>query len=60
MLAEVGKEQTKAKFRGPFEPDQVSTEPAAFASRAFPVVQQDKIRSADDWQKVRTQQHKSS
>ncbi|CAE7900095.1 unnamed protein product, partial [Symbiodinium microadriaticum] len=41
----------QAKFRGPFEPDQVSTEPAAFASRAFPVVQQDKIRSADDWQK---------
>ena len=32
-----------------FEPSQVAASPTAFASRAFPVVQQDKVRRADDW-----------
>ena len=42
-------EKTKTRFQGPFEPRRAAEEPAAFASSAFPVVQQDNVRRADDW-----------
>ncbi|CAE7760192.1 unnamed protein product, partial [Symbiodinium necroappetens] len=51
MLAEVHKEMLKTRFQGPFVPAEVADSPAAFGSRAFPVVQQDKVRRADDWRR---------
>ncbi|CAE7405213.1 unnamed protein product, partial [Symbiodinium necroappetens] len=51
MLAEIDKEMLKTRFKGPFVPDTVAESPAAFGSRAFPVVQQDKVRRADDWRR---------
>ena len=41
----------KTRFQGPFAPTEVADSPSAFGSRAFPEVQQDKVRRADDWRR---------
>ena len=51
MIAEVNKEMLKTRFKGPFVPAEVAESSSAFGSRAFPVVQQDKVRRADDWRR---------
>ncbi|CAE7799181.1 unnamed protein product [Symbiodinium sp. CCMP2592] len=51
MLEEIAKEQLKARFQGPFEPCQVADDQQSRAARAFPLVQQDKVRRADDWRR---------
>ncbi|CAE7672356.1 unnamed protein product, partial [Symbiodinium sp. CCMP2456] len=48
---EISKEQHKDRFQGPFEASQVASDEDAFAARAFAVVQQDKVRRADDWRR---------
>ena len=51
MLQEIGKEQQRDRFQGPFDPARIAHTEGSFAARAFPVVQQDKIRRADDWRR---------